>query len=177
MRVLRASIIWVVIQSDVAAKDMADSVLLNLYKTLRRGVWLGSWWGNRWERDNWGDLGVDGWIILGWISRKWDVVIWTGLGWPRIETEAYNVRKLTCSWVHLHSTSWMCEVAFVLRINAVYLRDCKDQDIYRTIILPVVLYGCETWSLTLREERKLRVFENMVLRRIFGPRRDEVTGE
>ena len=48
---------------------------------------------------------------------------------------------------------------------------------YRTIILPVVLYGCETWSLTLREERKLRVFENMVLRRIFGPSRDEVTGE
>ena len=45
------------------------------------------------------------------------------------------------------------------------------------IILPVVLYGCETWSLTLREEKKLRVFENMVLRRIFGPRRDEVTGE
>ena len=45
------------------------------------------------------------------------------------------------------------------------------------IILPVVLYGCETWSLTLREERKLRVFENMVLRRIFGPKRDEVTGE
>ena len=41
----------------------------------------------------------------------------------------------------------------------------------------IVLYGCETWSLTLREERKLKVFENMVLRRIFGPRRDEVTGE
>jgi len=49
--------------------------------------------------------------------------------------------------------------------------------IYRTIILPVVLYGCETWSLTLREGRKLRVFENMVLRKIFGPRMDEVTGE
>ena len=49
--------------------------------------------------------------------------------------------------------------------------------IYRTIILPVVLYGCETWLLTLRFERKLRVFENMVLRRIFGPTRDEVTGE
>ena len=48
--------------------------------------------------------------------------------------------------------------------------------IYRTIILPVVLYGCETWSLTLREERKLRMFENMVLR-IFGPRSDEVKGE
>jgi len=49
--------------------------------------------------------------------------------------------------------------------------------IYRTIIYPVVLYGYEIWSLTLREERRLRVFENMVLRRIFGPRRDEVTGE
>ena len=49
--------------------------------------------------------------------------------------------------------------------------------IYRTVIFPVVLYRCEAWSLTLREERKLRVFENMVLRRIFGPRRDEVTGE
>ena len=48
--------------------------------------------------------------------------------------------------------------------------------IYRTITLPIVLYGCETWSLTWRKERKLRVFENMVLRRIFGPR-DEVTGE
>jgi len=53
----------------------------------------------------------------------------------------------------------------------------KNLKIYRTIILPVVLYGCETWSLTLREERKLRVFENMVLRSIFGPRRDEVMGE
>jgi hypothetical protein len=49
--------------------------------------------------------------------------------------------------------------------------------IYRTIILPVVLYGCETWSLTLREERRLRVFENRVLRRVFGPKREEVTGE
>jgi hypothetical protein len=49
--------------------------------------------------------------------------------------------------------------------------------ICRTIILPVVLYGCETWFLTLREEHRLRVFENRVLRRIFGPKRDEVTGE
>jgi hypothetical protein len=48
--------------------------------------------------------------------------------------------------------------------------------IYKTIILPVVLYGCETLSLTLREEHRLRVFENRVLRRIFGPKRDEVTG-
>ena len=47
---------------------------------------IGSWWGNRRERDQWGDLGVDGWIILGWICRRWDVGIWTGLGWSRIET-------------------------------------------------------------------------------------------
>jgi len=49
--------------------------------------------------------------------------------------------------------------------------------IYRTIILTVVLYGCETWSLTLREKRRLRVFENRVLRRVFGPKRDKVTGD
>ena len=50
-----------------------------------RGV-IGSCWGNRREGGHWGDLGVDGWILLGWISRMWDVGIWTGLGWPRIET-------------------------------------------------------------------------------------------
>jgi hypothetical protein len=50
-------------------------------------------------------------------------------------------------------------------------------EIYKTIILPVVLYGYETWSLTLREEHRLRVFENRVLRRIFGPKRDDVTGD
>ena len=49
--------------------------------------------------------------------------------------------------------------------------------IYRTIIFPVVLYGCETWSLKLMEERRLRVSENRVLRRVFRPKRDEVTGE
>jgi len=48
--------------------------------------------------------------------------------------------------------------------------------IHRTIILPVVLYGCETWLLTLREEHKIRVLENRVLRRIFGPKREKVTG-
>jgi hypothetical protein len=49
--------------------------------------------------------------------------------------------------------------------------------IYRILILPVVLYGCETWSLTLREECRLKVFENRMLRRIFVPRSDEVTGK
>ena len=52
----------------------------------RDGGCIGSWWGNRREGDHWGDLGVDGWITLRWISRRWDVGIWTGLGWPRIET-------------------------------------------------------------------------------------------
>jgi hypothetical protein len=47
---------------------------------------------------------------------------------------------------------------------------------YKIIILPVVLYGCETWFLTLKEERRLREFENRVLRRIFGPKRDEIVG-
>jgi hypothetical protein len=49
--------------------------------------------------------------------------------------------------------------------------------IYRTIILPVVLYGCETWSLTLREEHRLRVFENRMVGKVFGPKRDEATGD
>ena len=49
--------------------------------------------------------------------------------------------------------------------------------IYRTIIVPVVLYGYETWSLTLREEHRLRVFDNRVLRRLFGPKWNEVIGE
>jgi hypothetical protein len=52
----------------------------------------------------------------------------------------------------------------------------KDQDIQH-YKLPVVLYGCETWSLILRKEHRLRVFENMVLRKVLGPKRDEVTGE
>ena len=56
---------------------------------------------------------------------------------------------------------------------------CKNLNItiYRTITLLVGLYGCETWSLTLKEELRLRVFENRLMRRIFGPKRDEATGE
>jgi len=49
-------------------------------------ITIGSRWGNQRKGDHWGDLSIDGWIILGWISRRWDVGIWTGLGWPRIET-------------------------------------------------------------------------------------------
>jgi len=62
-------------------------------------------------------------------------------------------------------------------IHGVFHNTSVAVKIYRTIILPIVLYVCETWSLTIREERRLRVLEYMVLRRLFGPRRDEVTGE
>ena len=84
---------------------------------------------------------------------------------------------------------WLAEIKSRLKLgNACYhsvqnllsssfLSKTLKIKIYRTIILPVVLYGCETWSLTLREERRLRVFENRVLMRVFGPKRDKVTGE
>jgi len=69
----------------------------------------------------------------------------------------------------------------IIRCTVIYLPVCYQKNkkikIYRTIILPFVLYGCETWSFTLREERRLRVFENRVLRRICVPKRVEITGE
>jgi hypothetical protein len=61
-------------------------------------------------------------------------------------------------------------------VSQVAIQNLKIK-IYRITIFSVGLYGCETWSLTLREERRLRVFENRVLRRVFGSKRDEVTGE
>ena len=54
----------------------------------KRGC-IGSWWGNRREGDHWGELGVDTWIILRWNSRRWNVSIWTGLGWPKIERDRW----------------------------------------------------------------------------------------
>jgi len=62
-------------------------------------------------------------------------------------------------------------------LSASLLSKNTEIKIYRTVSLPVLLYGCETWSITMREVRRLSVFENRVLRRIFGPKRDEVTGE
>jgi hypothetical protein len=73
------------------------------------------------------------------------------------------------------SLSWE-KALFSLLSSRLLSRNVKVK-IYKTIILPVVLYGCETWSLTLREEHRLRELENRALRRIFGPMKDEVTGE
>jgi hypothetical protein len=73
--------------------------------------------------------------------------------------------RLNSGSPHYHSVQDLlssCLISKNLKIN-----------IYRTVILPVVLYGCKAWSLTLREEHRLRVFENRLLRRIFGPKRDE----
>ena len=98
--------------------------------------------------------------------------------------------RLSTEWVLLNLISVdQQEIKFRLKLgNACYysvqnllssslLSTKLKIKIYRTIILPIVLYGCETWSLTLREERRLRVCENRVLRRIFGHKRDKVTGE
>jgi hypothetical protein len=70
----------------------------------------------------------------------------------------------------------LATIRFSLFSSRLLSRNVKVK-INKTIILPVVLYGCETWSLTVREEHRLRVFENRVLRRIFGPKMDYVTGE
>jgi hypothetical protein len=69
----------------------------------------------------------------------------------------------------------LATIRFSLLSSRLLSRNVKVKT-YKTIIVPVVLYGCETWSLTLREEHRLNVFENRVIRRIFGSTRDEVKG-
>ena len=69
-----------------------------------------------------------------------------------------------------------CYLSVQNPLSSSLLSKNMQMKIYRTLILRVAEYECETWSLTLEEEHRLRVFENMVLRRIFGPKRDEVTG-
>jgi hypothetical protein len=76
----------------------------------------------------------------------------------------------------LNSGNACCHSVHALLSSRLLSRNVNVK-IYKTIILPVALYGCETWCLTVREEHSLRVIENRVLRRIFGPKTDEVTGE
>jgi len=76
----------------------------------------------------------------------------------------------------LKSGNALCHSVQYLLSSSLLSKNIKIK-IYGTLILSVILYGSETWSLTLRQERKLRVFENRVLRRIFGSKRDEITGE
>jgi len=76
----------------------------------------------------------------------------------------------------LRSGKVCCHLVENLSSSSLLSKNMKIR-IYGTIILPVVLYGCETWSLTLRKECRLKVFGNRVLKRMFGPERDEVTGE
>ena len=75
---------------DKATRSVALTTNRHLLPSSKQGYsyreCIGSWWGDRREGDHWGDLGVDGWIILGRICRRWDVDIWTGLGWSRIGT-------------------------------------------------------------------------------------------
>jgi hypothetical protein len=82
-------------------------------------------------------------------------------------------------WKEL-TADWSCGNACYHSVQNIWSSNFLSKNlkikIYRTIILPVVLYGCETWSHTSREEHRPRVFENRVLREIFGPKRDEVTG-
>ena len=86
----------------------------------------------------------------------------------------YSLLLRNCTSCHTAHVCVLCNSQKKIKIASLYgITLCS----VRTIILPVVLYGFETWSLTLREERRLRVFENRVLRRVFGPKRDEVTGE
>jgi hypothetical protein len=80
-----------------------------------------------------------------------------------IETDIHNF------WTHLKYLLSFSPKYFVFPSH---IKNLKTK-IYKTVILPVVLYGCKTWSLTLREEHRLRVFENKVLRKIFGPKRKE----
>jgi hypothetical protein len=75
--------------------------------------------------------------------------------------------------INYYKLCYISQIIFIFRKSK--SRNVKIK-IYKTVILPVFLYGCETLSLTLREEHRLRVFENRVLRRIFEPKRDEVTG-
>jgi hypothetical protein len=94
----------------------------------------------------------------------------------------FGIKLRDQNWMHEETKSRInsgssCYQSVQSLLSSLLLSINVKVEIYKTIILPFVLFGCENWSLTLREEHRLRVFENRVLRRIFGPKRDEVTGE
>jgi len=103
------------------------------------------------------------------LNREIDILVYT-LDIPKTSPHI----RVVCSRLKLGNA---CYYSVQNLLSCRLLSKNLKIKIYRTIILPVVLYGCKTWSLTLREERRLRVFENRVLRRVFGPKRDEATGE
>jgi hypothetical protein len=86
-------------------------------------------------------------------------------------------KVLNCKRLHINEETANKKLINCINTTFCLLSKYLKIKIYRNIILPVVLYGCKTWSLTLREECRLRVFETRVMRNIFGPKRDEVTGE
>jgi hypothetical protein len=105
-------------------------------------------------------------------------------GAPKYEAWKISISK----WAQTMPLLCKFQIEIILLFSCLLLFDSESSvphllsrnvkaKMYKTIILPVVFYGCQTWSLTLREQHKLRVFENRVLRRMFGPKRDEVTGE
>ena len=104
------------------------------------------------------------------------VFFFTMLTFQMLSTEfCENPSSGGCALPHRRMDMIRSIVTFELLSSRLLSKNLKIK-IYRTIILPVILYGCGSWSLTLREERRLRVFENGVLRRIFGPKRDDIMG-
>jgi hypothetical protein len=103
-------------------------------------------------------------------------VVYCRLRWAeRLQVASFTFIDRSVSFAKTHTIFADSETLEVTCDKGFCLLGLYTVKIYSTIILPVVLYGCETWSLTLGEERRLKVFENSELR-IFGPKRDEVTG-
>ncbi|KAJ4438956.1 hypothetical protein ANN_14910 [Periplaneta americana] len=113
-----------------------------------------------------------------WIILRSVVIVCLGYdGWINFENETQDRQEWRNAICERDSGfSHMTNPVEKILSSSLLSKNLKVR-IYKTVILPVVLYGCETWTLTLREEQRLRVFENKILRKIFGAKRDEVTGE
>ncbi|KAJ4430807.1 hypothetical protein ANN_19398 [Periplaneta americana] len=109
-----------------------------------------------------GELWIGRGKSVAWSARSPDLMPFDFFLWGHVKSGVYTTLVHTIK-------------ELIVRIEAAFGDHTRGREF--DVILPVVLYGCETWSLTLREEQKLRVFENKVLRKIFGAKRDEVTRE